>query len=103
VGFELGAEDYVNKPFSPRELVLRVKAILKWIELPKESEKLIQIEGLLIGVERHHVSVNKKPIPLTHTEFKLLLELVQKEAGSTPAKPCRTECGDTLMRDTPGQ
>jgi two-component system phosphate regulon response regulator PhoB len=78
VGFELGAEDYVTKPFSPRELVLRAKALLKRKELPQETEKVIQIEGLLIDVEKHHVSVNEEPIRLTHTEFKLLLELVQK-------------------------
>jgi two-component system phosphate regulon response regulator PhoB len=59
-------------------LVLRAKAILKRKELPQESETLIQIGGLLMDVEKHHVSVNKKSIPLTHTEFKLLLELASK-------------------------
>jgi len=78
VGFELGAEDYVTKPFSPRELVLRAKAILQRKEPIQESEKIIQVGGLLIDVEKHLVSVNKKPVPLTHTEFKLLLELVLK-------------------------
>jgi DNA-binding response OmpR family regulator len=78
VGFELGAEDYVTKPFSPRELVLRAKAILKRKELTQETEPLIQIGDLLIDVEKHHVSVKKKPIRLTHTEFKLLHTLVSK-------------------------
>jgi two-component system phosphate regulon response regulator PhoB len=78
IGLELGADDYVTKPFSPRELVLRVKAILRRKEADRESEKFIQIGDLLIDVEAHHASVNKVPIQLTSTEFKLLVELALK-------------------------
>jgi two-component system phosphate regulon response regulator PhoB len=75
IGLELGADDYVTKPFSPRELVLRVKAILRRKEAAKEGEKVIQIGDLLIDIDRHHVSIKKSSIPLTSTEFKLLVEL----------------------------
>ncbi len=75
VGFELGAEDYVTKPFSPRELVLRAKAILRRKILSQETEKLIQIGDLLIDIDKHKVLVKKKLIRLTPTEFRLLVEL----------------------------
>jgi len=76
IGFELGADDYVTKPFSPRELVLRVKAILRRKEAPGEGEKIIQAGDLLIDMDRHQVSIKKKLISLTSTEFKLLVELI---------------------------
>jgi len=78
IGFELGADDYMTKPFSPRELVLRVKAILRRKEGPQEGVKVIQIGDLLIDIDRHHVSIKNKPIQLTSTEFKLLVELASK-------------------------
>jgi two-component system phosphate regulon response regulator PhoB len=79
IGLELGADDYVTKPFSPRELVLRVKAILRRREIDRETEKFLQIGDLMIDIERHHVSVKKIPIQLTSTEFKLLVELASKK------------------------
>jgi DNA-binding response OmpR family regulator len=78
IGFELGADDYVTKPFSPRELVLRVKAILHRREVPPEGEKMIQIDDLSIDIDRHQVSVKKSPVRLTSTEFKLLVELASQ-------------------------
>jgi two-component system phosphate regulon response regulator PhoB len=78
VGFELGADDYVTKPFSPRELVLRVKAILRRKETPPAEGRRIQIGDLAIDTERHRTTVNNEPVQLTSTEFKLLLELATK-------------------------
>ncbi len=78
VGFELGADDYVTKPFSPRELVLRVKAIMRRKEIPQEEQKVLQIEDLLIDTERHQASIQNRAIHLTYTEFKLLSELASR-------------------------
>lgn len=75
VGFELGADDYVTKPFSPKELVLRVKAILRRRPHPEEAEKRVTAGDLSIDLDRHSVSIKGKPIHLTSTEFKLLYEL----------------------------
>jgi two-component system phosphate regulon response regulator PhoB len=78
IGFELGADDYVTKPFSPRELVLRVKALLQRVESDREPVKTLQVGALSIDVDRHEVMVRKKPVRLTATEFKLLLELASR-------------------------
>jgi len=78
VGFELGADDYVVKPFSPRELVLRVKAILKRKRPSEEVQAIISVDKLKIDIPRHKVTVNQKEIKLTLMEFNLLLTLIQR-------------------------
>ena len=79
VGFELGADDYIVKPFSPRELILRIRAILKRLK-PVESEKDQLVSGkLTIDMPRHKVTVEKKEVELTSMEFKLLVILMQRK------------------------
>ena len=78
VGFELGADDYVVKPFSPRELVLRAKAILKR-GVPQEITKdILSADKLKVDIPRHKVTFDKKTIGLTAMEFKLLITLIQR-------------------------
>lgn len=80
VGFELGADDYVTKPFSVRELILRVKAILKRSDT--KTKEVLEVErqfgDLKIDVDSHEVHVDSQLIELTALEFRLLKELVDK-------------------------
>ena len=77
VGFELGADDYVVKPFSPRELVLRVQAILRRDEKEGPGERIVH-EPLVIDAGAHLVRLKGKEITLTATEFKLLHRLARR-------------------------
>ncbi len=79
VGFELGADDYVVKPFSPRELALRVQAVLRRASTTTvDSAPRIVIGKLVIDVARHQVMVEDEEIPVTALEFKLLLDLITR-------------------------
>ena len=78
VGFEVGADDYMVKPFSTRELLLRVKAVLRRTMPEKAQGKSIIIGLVTIDTERHMVSVAGEEIVLTTTEFKLLLNLAER-------------------------
>lgn len=80
LGLELGADDYVVKPFSPRELVLRVRAILRRSSSggADSSEEDLQLGSLRISRSAHQVWVNDKPLALTATEFKLLTTLIDR-------------------------
>jgi len=77
VGLELGADDYVVKPFSPREVILRIKAILRRGSADGTDEQLTA-GAITIDPARHQVLVNGKPVSLTSLEFKLLRTLMQR-------------------------
>ncbi len=79
VGLELGADDYVVKPFSPRELILRVRAVLKRATPEAPQKQFLQRGGLSIDLEAHRAELDGQELALTATEFKLLSELFRSQ------------------------
>src|SRR4029077_3797068 len=93
VGLEFGADDYVTKPFSPREVILRIQAILRRGEA-KVEENHLSAGPITIDPERHEVSVAGKRINLTSLEFKLLRTLMQRRG--------RVQARDRLLNEVWG-
>src|SRR6266478_5967070 len=91
VGLEFGADDYVTKPFSPREVALRIRAILRRGEKPEET---LQAGPISIDPGRHQIRVNGKRVHLTSLEFKLLRTLIQRRG--------RVQERDKLLNDVWG-
>lgn len=94
LGLELGADDYVTKPFSPRELVIRIKKQLSRSRSGDEAGSHLKVGDIQIDVPRHLVQVGSKAIMLTATEFKLL-EILARRRG-------RVQSRDRLLQDVWG-
>ena len=91
LGLELGADDYITKPFSPRELVLRVKKLLQRGQTAPKEQDILKFGDLVIDVPRHIVSWRGKTVDLTATEFKLVTVLAQRRG--------RVQSREQLLRD----
>jgi DNA-binding response OmpR family regulator len=94
VGLELGAEDYITKPFSPRELVLRVQSVLR--RANETAAEVSELKGphVVVDLTRHGVKVKGKPVELTAIEFKLLSLLMERRG--------RVQSRDKLLTDVWG-
>jgi two-component system phosphate regulon response regulator PhoB len=94
IGLELGADDYVTKPFSPRELVMRIKKQLARAKAAEEPVVLLRFGALEIDAPRHEVRIAGAPVALTATEFKLL-EILARRRG-------RVQTRERLLQDVWG-
>ena len=94
VGLELGADDYLTKPFSPRELVLRVKSVLRRASGAAEAGDHLALGEIRIDRARYEVTVAGRAVDFTATEFKLLTVLIERRG--------RVQSRDTLLNDVWG-
>jgi two-component system phosphate regulon response regulator PhoB len=92
-GLELGIDDYITKPFSPRELVLRVQIVLRRLR-PVQSSSLVVVDEFCVDKGNFEISLNGRRLELTTTEFKLLALLVERRG--------RTLSRETLLQDVWG-
>ena len=79
-GLDLGADDYITKPFGVMELISRVKAMLRRSQKSQEKDKVLKLGNIVLDREKHSVTVGKEPVELTYKEYELL-KLLMTNAG----------------------
>ena len=94
VGLELGADDYVTKPFSPREMTLRVKGVLRRTSGKSAPAEILKFADITVDLAKHEVTLKGKVVELTATEFKLLATLLERRG--------RVQSRDRLLTDVWG-
>lgn len=94
VGLELGADDYVTKPFSPREMALRVKGVLRRASGKNAPAEVLKFGDITVDIAKHEVTLKGKVVELTATEFKLLSTLLERRG--------RVQSRDRLLTDVWG-
>ncbi|MBI5103325.1 MAG: response regulator transcription factor [Nitrospirae bacterium] len=95
LGLEMGADDYMTKPFSPRELLARIKTVMRRTSEIKSGAEVIRLGSLTINKENFTVTKDGRPMELSSTEFRLLLYLVEKKGKVFS----RDQLLDALWRD----
>jgi len=82
IGLEMGSDDYIAKPFMPRELVIRVQKLLKRVYSSNKVKEVITIKGYTVDLDKRLVKLNGEEIPMTSGEFDLLVLLINKNGGA---------------------
>ena len=78
-GLDLGADDYITKPFGVMELISRVKAMLRRSQKSQEKDKVLKLGNIVLDREKHSVAVGKEPVELTYKEYELLVYLAENQ------------------------
>ena len=102
-GLEMGADDYIVKPFEMKELIARINAVLRRTEIPEDTDKRLVFDKLVVDLDSYELTVDGKKIDTPPKELELLYHLASTPTGSIPAISCWTRCGASTTSATAAQ